>query len=335
MIGEIELGFRYFKNPAIGITGTNGKTTVTLLIAHILNAAGKKAMALGNVGVPLTSFEGDSNEILVVELSSFQLETLKTKCLDAAVFLNLSPDHLDRYPSVKEYGKAKLSIVNVLKPNGIFFAGKKIPKRYFNTSSPIFFDDVQDIKKSSLLSYLNQKDARVNMQNALAAYRLCSLFGVSDATFLKALTTFQSPPHRLEYIGETKGISFYNDSKATNIESVLHAVKTLSGPLILIAGGVDKGYPYFPWKKAFRNKVKCIFAIGLAAKKIKEQLESDFKVIIADSLSDAVQQAYRCAEAKDQILLSPGCSSYDNFRNYEHRGEEFKNILKEIFNTDF
>jgi UDP-N-acetylmuramoylalanine--D-glutamate ligase len=331
VIGEIELGFRHLKNPAIGITGTNGKTTVTLLTAHILNSCGKKANALGNVGTPLTSFKGSKEEILVTELSSFQLETMKTKCLDAAVILNITPDHLDRYRSIEEYAQAKLRIKEVLKPSGKLYIGKKLSSKYFRKNKQEVFDDTTLLRDHPVLEpLLRGKKLNVNRQNALASYWLCKAFGVSDEKFMKALQTFQAPPHRLEFLGETRGISFYNDSKATNIESVLHAVKTLKGPLILIAGGVDKGAPYTPWKKPFQKKVKRIYAIGLAAKKIKEQLESNFEVILADSLYDASQKAYKNADAKDQILLSPGCASFDSFRNYEHRGDEFRRFVHEI-----
>ncbi len=326
VIGEIELAFRHLENPAIGITGTNGKTTVTLLTAHILNACGKKAKALGNMGTPLTSFEGEKEEILVVELSSFQLETLTKKCLDAAVILNITPDHLDRYRSVKEYAQAKLHIQNVLKPEGELYVSKQVKSRYFRGKNPSCFDDVTDRQVQKMFG----KDQKVNKQNALASFRLCSFFGVKEEEFAKAVQTFQAPPHRLEFIKEVKGISFYNDSKATNVESVLHAVKTLPGPLILIVGGVDKGSPYTPWKKAFKKKVKKLFAIGLAAKKIQEELGSDFEVVLAASLYEALQKAFTSAEKNDKILLSPGCASFDSFRNYEHRGDEFKRFVHEI-----
>lgn len=330
IIGEIELGFRHLKNPAIGVTGTNGKTTVTLLCAHILNYAGMKATLLGNMGTPLTSFAGKSDEILVVELSSFQLETLRQKCLDAAVVLNITPDHLDRYPTLIQYAGAKLRIRDVMKEEGKLFISKSVSEKFLPDEKYPLYDDVSDLEGKRFLAPLISGKIAINRENALAAFRLCSHFGVKPKTFMEALKTFKAPPHRIEYVAEINEISFYNDSKATNVESVIHAVKTLSGPIILIAGGLDKGTPFSPWIQTFKGKVKRVYVIGIAAKKIKQELESSFEVIHADSLFDAVQKAYKSAARKDQILLSPGCASFDSFRNYEHRGEEFKRCVKEL-----
>ncbi|HSW72479.1 MAG TPA: Mur ligase family protein [Chlamydiales bacterium] len=319
VVGEIELGFRYFKNRAIGITGSNGKTTVTLLTTHVLNSAGIKARALGNVGVPLTSFNGDEKEILVVELSSFQLETLKEVCLDAALITNITPNHLDRYPSMDEYRSAKLEIQKVIKPNEVLFIHSNLKKWIEHES---FNYDKIPLKIRGKYP--------IHKENLLAAFSLASYFGVKKKEFFSALKTFTPPPHRLECVGKKDGVTFYNDSKATTIESVIYAVKTLKGPVNLIVGGVDKGAPYFPWKKAFKNRVKRIYAIGLAAKKIKEELESDFEVILEDSMSQALSSAYKSAEVNDIILLSPGCSSYDSFRSFEHRGDEFRFQVQQL-----
>jgi len=334
MIGEIELGFRHFKNPAIGITGTNGKTTVTLLCAHVLQECGIKATALGNMGTALTSFSGGKEEVLVVELSSYQLETLQQECLDVAVILNLTPDHLDRYPSFQEYADAKCRIKEAVKKGGKLFlsrqaAGQKTA--LLEGESSALFDETSDLKgRRSIAKLISGKNLPVNQENALAAYRLCSFFGVKEAPFMKALKSFKAPPHRIEWAGEVRGVHFYNDSKATNIESVIHAVKTLSGPIHLIVGGLDKGSSYAPWKNAFKGKVKRLYAIGFAAKKIQQELESDLDIVLAASLFDAVQKAFDCAEKKEQILLSPGCASFDSFRNYEHRGEEFMRFVQEL-----
>jgi len=331
VIGEIELAFRNLKNRAVGITGTNGKTTVTMLTAHILQQAGKPAFALGNVGNPLISFSGSEKDILVVELSSFQLETLQQKCLDVAIILNITPDHLDRYPSVVEYAGAKLRIQKALKDKGELFVNRDVAERYLAKGEYQLYDDRSNLKKR-FATYLMGKKLPVNSENALAAYRLCAHFGVNDTQFMAGLKTFKAPPHRIEWAGEINGVTFYNDSKATNVESVIHAVHTLSGPIILIVGGLDKGSSYLPWIDVFKGKVKCLYAIGIAAKKIKQELESNFNVILADSLFDAVQRAYQVAVKKDQILLSPGCASFDSFRNYEHRGEEFKKFVGQIMN---
>ncbi len=322
IIGEVELGFRYLTNKAIGITGTNGKTTVTLLVAHILNTAGFSAKAVGNVGVPLTSYVSGT-DILIVELSSFQLETLQQKCLDAAVILNITPDHLDRYPSFNEYAKAKKRIVKALKKGAPLYTH---PFLHMKRGIPY-----TRVKKMAVLQPLiSGCRLPIGKENALAAYHLTAQFGVKPKEFMDALFTFSPPPHRIEFVKEINGIFFYNDSKGTNVEAVIHAVKTLQGPIVLIVGGLDKGTSFSPWIQAFKGKVKRIYAIGIAAQKIVKALESDFDVIVSKNLEAAVKLAYKDAHPKDQVLLSPGCASFDCFRNYEHRGEEFKRFVCQL-----
>jgi UDP-N-acetylmuramoylalanine--D-glutamate ligase len=348
ILGEIELGCRSVSNPVIGVTGTNGKTTTTLLIAHVLNACGKKARALGNVGVPLTqeisSLEPD--EILVLELSSYQLETLRQQVLDAAVLLNITPDHLERYGTMEAYAKAKFSICSNLKKGAPFYIEEKaycefghllenrFAKRYGYSSQADLFTDLQWIYNSQgkigAVPEAYSGRASHDLENQMATYAICEAFGIAFPQFIDALSTFTKPAHRIQFICEKKGVSYYDDSKGTNIDAVIRAVQSLKGPVILIAGGVDKGAPYTAWIQPFMGRVKGIYAIGQAAQKIQEQLAAHFPVSICESLEQAVGQAAERAEKGDHVLLSPGCASFDMFRDYAHRGEEFQRIVGQL-----
>ncbi|MBI5346081.1 MAG: UDP-N-acetylmuramoyl-L-alanine--D-glutamate ligase [Chlamydiae bacterium] len=313
IIGEIEFAFRQLKNYSIGITGTNGKTTTTLLIAHVLNFLGKKAQALGNVGTPLTSYllKKDPDEILVVELSSFQIETLQKKCLDQALILNITPDHLDRYGVVEKYAKAKCHIKESLKIGAVLHVSKEVLDTYAN-----FLDTKNQIK-------IIEDDIEK------AAFQILQEMSITHEQFLEALKTFERPKHRIEFVRKINNIFFYNDSKATNVFSVIYAIKKMSHPIILIAGGLDKGFSYEIWKSVFKGKVKNILAIGKSAEKIKNELKG-FDVEIVETLELAVNRAYSIAKDNDAVLLSPGCASYDMFKNYEDRGEKFKLYVKNL-----
>jgi UDP-N-acetylmuramoylalanine--D-glutamate ligase len=319
IIGEAELALRSIKQNAVAITGTNGKTTVTLLTEHILKTAGIPARAVGNVGEPLSAMRGKPEEVLVVELSSFQIETLRARAFDAAVLLNITPDHLDRYSDMRAYARAKCALERCLKEDAPFFVQDGVLQTYGD-----LFTQLTKQMPTLALPDLPRHDR----ENALAAYALCRRFGVSEADFLRALSIFQKPAHRIEFVSEIDGICYYDDSKGTNIDAVIQAVHAMRGPVILIVGGVDKGASYLPWVENFRGKVKQILALGQAAKKIVEELEPFFALQHVSSLHEAVEQARRVAISGDSVLLSPGCSSYDMFRDYVQRGEEFKRYVK-------
>ncbi|MBS0625747.1 MAG: UDP-N-acetylmuramoyl-L-alanine--D-glutamate ligase [Verrucomicrobia bacterium] len=334
VVGEIELALRHLKNRCVGVTGTNGKTTTVLLIAHILNSAKIPALALGNVGDSLSGYllEPNRGEVLVLELSSFQLETMESKCLEAAALLNITPDHLDRYASMKEYADAKFRIGKCVKAGGKFWVSKAVKEIYggegevFDPSAEYAPWSDEKIAAISMLRYIQL--GVPEKQNVQAAYQICKGLGVSDLEFRRGLETFRKPAHRIEWVDEKNGVTFYNDSKATNIDSVMHAVSLFEGPLILLAGGYDKGASYKPWIDCFQSKVKMIIAFGGAASKIEAELKDAFRLTRVGTLDEAVRLAAIRAEKGDSILLSPGCSSYDQFRNYEHRGDEFKRLVK-------
>jgi UDP-N-acetylmuramoylalanine--D-glutamate ligase len=343
-IDEVELAFRYLDQKAAGITGTNGKTTVTLLIEHILNASGYKAKALGNIGEPLALYALHPNpqEIIVAELSSYQLETMKAKVLDAAVVLNITPDHLDRYSSMEEYAKAKLKIAPLLKTSkSPLYLHEHIPADFSSLTKGISFKtfghlggsflstDKTVFKQGETVEYFLPLRYREELgmhesENALAAWAIVKEFGVTPEQFGKGLESFTKPAHRIEFVKEIDGVCYFDDSKGTNIDATIKAVNTMKGPVILIAGGVDKGASYQPWKTDFSQKIKKIIAIGQAAKKIHSELNDSFSVELTDSMQKAVELAAGESEAGDCVLLSPGCSSFDMFRDYAHRGEEFK-----------
>ena len=258
IIGEAELAFRYMQQKAVAITGTNGKTTVTLLVEHILNASGHKAKALGNVGQPLTAYflNPDPDEIVVAELSSYQLETMSTPVFEAAVLLNITPDHLDRYPSMLEYARAKCRLKLCLKHDAPFFIyaqaaneyGQFLNKDFFTfgltPASHFWTDRVKSYNRDKveyILPVGYREMGNHESENVLAAWLLVRKFGVTAEQFISAVESFQKPPHRIEFVTAIEGISFFDDSKGTNLDAVIQAVRTMQGPVILIAGGVDKG----------------------------------------------------------------------------------------------
>jgi UDP-N-acetylmuramoylalanine--D-glutamate ligase len=352
VIGEIELGCRFSKHPIIGVTGTNGKTTVTCLIAHVLKSQRQSVSALGNIGIPFTKelLTLSPEQTIVLELSSYQLETLNQQALDAAVLLNITSDHLDRYSSMRAYAEAKCRLAQCLKPTGQFYLDEKVWEEY---------KDLFKGKKAFLYGYQPTSSIYTNLEtvfrhgkrafdlppplagapshdleNLLAAYAICADREIEGKAFLEAWKTFKKPPHRIEFVCEDRGVHYYDDSKGTNIDAVMRAVQSLKGPVLLIVGGVDKGTAYTPWIESFKHKVKGIYAIGQAATKIHAQLSSHFSVTLCPSLEVAVKQASQHAESGDHVLLSPGCASFDMFDNYAHRGKEFQKIVRTLVSDE-
>jgi UDP-N-acetylmuramoylalanine--D-glutamate ligase len=337
VMGEVELALPYVDKPLVAVTGTNGKTTVALLVEHVLNAAGIKAKALGNVGTPLCSYLMGSRDeqALVVELSSYQLETMHTPVFDAAVLLNITPDHLDRYVDMEDYARAKCRLQHLLKGNAPFFVEQRVFLGFGSllTARSVCVFGVggpcgEKMERIVPLDY--RERGGHEWENALAAWLLCQPFFISKEQFCHCLATFQKPPHRVQYVCEREGVLFYDDSKGTNLDAVIQAVRTMKGPVILIAGGVDKGASYLLWKEPFAGKVKKILAIGEAAPKIYGELHPHFNVKCVETLPLAVQEAVADAQRGDAVLLSPGCSSFDMFRDYAHRGEEFQRCVNGI-----
>jgi UDP-N-acetylmuramoylalanine--D-glutamate ligase len=322
IIGEIELACRNLVQPMIAVTGTNGKTTVTQMIGHVLNACGKPARVLGNGGIPLTSeVEQLKDEIVVCELSSYQLETLRCRTVDAGAILNITPDHLDRYTGMEAYAKAKARLADCLKPAGKLYLSPQVQQQF----EYLFEKCQENIELISLDNYkdhLNHDDV-----NRLTAKQLCLEMGVSGDEFDQAVAGFQKPPHRIEFVRNWKGVNYYNDSKGTNLDAVICAVASMSGAVVLIAGGKDKGSSFRPWLECFSGKVKTVVAIGEAKNKLAEELGAVVPVVLNESLTSAVLYASCIAEEGDNVLLSPGCASFDMFRNFEERGDRFKEAV--------
>lgn len=332
IVGEIDLAFAELKKrdkKVLGITGSNGKTTTTLMTAHLLNCSGQKALAAGNVGIPLLDQVEQDVEVFVVELSSFQLENIvENPVLDGAVILNVTPNHLDRHASFEEYAQAKLRIATCLKKNAPLYLSRQGALALSSWVSDYTIFDLEKEKVETILP-LGYRDNLYphDLENVSAAFALTR---VSAETLKKGMATFIRPPHRLEFVSKVSGITYINDSKATSVDAVIKAVQAVQGPVILIAGGVDKGGDFSDWIPFFCGKVVKVLALGQAAKRIKKELSPTVGVDEVSSLEEGVSRATQQAKVGTTVLLSPGCSSYDQFRDYQHRGEVFRQIVNTL-----
>jgi UDP-N-acetylmuramoylalanine--D-glutamate ligase len=352
IVGELELASRFLKKPILAITGTNGKTTTTTLIGEMLRKSDIRCFVGGNIGNPLINAIDSEKEFdwIVVEVSSFQLESIQTFRPKIAVLLNLAEDHLDRYPSVKEYFEAKLrlfcnqqssdyAVLNgddliVLKKTlpvrseKFFFGVRDQPYGAFCKGESIVFRGWEDEERYPLKDFrLVGEHNRSNLMAAIVASRLAG----SDAQgIIQAYQSFQGLEHRLEYVATLDGIDFYNDSKATTVDSVLQALRSFDKPVLWIAGGKDKGVDYSLLREIVRERVRKAILIGEAAPRIQDEMDSIVSTVRCSSLEEAVATAYEEANSGDVVLLSPACSSYDMFKNYEERGEVFKSIVQNL-----
>jgi len=353
IISEIELANRFNAVPIIAITGTNGKSTCTTLIAEIISQSGKTAHAGGNLGTPFISLldQGDA-DYRILELSSFQMEATSGLHPMVSVILNISPDHMDRHKDFKTYVELKekifahqsqndFLILNQDDPNtrnlgkdcpaerilfstqteldkGIFLRGKKIIARFQN-------NDREMVSLESL-----PKGVQWQAENILPAIAVALLLDVSQEAILQALKNFTVLEHRLEWVRTLNGVDFVNDSKGTNVGSVCKSLNTFDRPIILIAGGKDKETDFSPLKSLMKEKVKHLVLIGETRDKFKGILNGSFGYEESDSLEEAVRLAKVKAEEGDIVLLSPACASFDMFKDYEDRGNRFKTIVKNL-----
>ena len=322
VISELELGYSLCPAPIIAVTGTNGKTTVTTLIGEMLTKEGKDAVVCGNIGNPLTGeikrIKKDS--IVVAEVSSFQLERIKDFKPTISIILNISANHLDRHRDMKEYISLKSKIFsNQDEDSFVLLNGRDKILRQISRSIKCrveFFDEYKDFRN------------RYNIQNEnyLAAMSIASLEGVTEDIMKETISAFKGIEHRLEYVTTVNGIDFINDSKATTVSSVEWALKSLGGRIILIMGGRYKGGDFGGLKDLIEEKVDCVIAIGEARSRIKHDLAKFKDVFEEKSLDGAVRMAFERAKGGRKVLLSPGCSSFDMFKNYEERGNSFKEL---------
>lgn len=322
--GEMELALRELKDhPCIAVTGTNGKTTVVCWIEKLLNAAGIPARALGNIGEVMLDYlpNEKAGEVLVVEVSSFQIETLAARAFDVGLLLNITPDHLYRYASYDEYAKTKCLLQNCVR--GKFYVYREAAAQFGqHLINPYETYSIDPIVKTGRFNSPH------DLENATAVWKVAQHFGISAEFFQKALDSFEKPPHRIECVAVVDGVTYINDSKATNVDAMVKALEGMQAPVILLAGGLDKGGSFRPVLD-FKAKIRQIFAFGQCREKIESELASDLPVEVCEKMQDATRRAMEIAREGEVVLLSPGCASLDSFKSYAHRGEEFKRIIKE------
>ena len=344
MFGELELGARACLCPIIAITGTNGKSTTTELIAAILRAAGKKAVACGNLGQPLCEVAPVSGglDYAVAEVSSFQLESIETFRPRVAVYLNLTPDHLDRYADMREYAAAKNRLFENQIPGDVAVVqqGLRLPELKARRVTFSATDVSADyILRDGWLCAGSDRVVRQdktnlhgphNAENLLAALAVADAEKISRDAVQKAFATYRPLPHRCEVVAVRNGVTWVNDSKATNLDAMERAVLGMTGPVVLIAGGKDKGFDFAPSLPHLRGRVRAALLIGESAGKIEKAWRAGVPCRQVGTLAEAVERAAALACAGETVLLSPGCSSYDQFKNFEERGETYRQCVKAL-----
>jgi UDP-N-acetylmuramoylalanine--D-glutamate ligase len=345
VLGDVELFARDVHAPVIGVTGTNGKSTVTTLVARMAAAAGRRVLAGGNLGEPALDLLGQpAPDLYVLELSSFQLETTSSLKLQAAVVLNVSADHLDRYPSVAAYAQAKERIFSkastvVLNADDPWVAAMRSRQPSSDAVQVSFSIERTDTDFSLIRSggqiFLARRGEKLldaarmkitglhNAANALAALALGEAVGLPRSAMLEALESFPGLSHRSSWVADIGGVRYIDDSKGTNVGAAIAAVAGMPGPLVMIAGGEGKGQDFAPLGKAFQGKVREAVLIGKDAPAIAAALKGMCRTETVSSMEAAVSRAHRIAVAGDTVLLSPACASFDMFRDYGHRGDVF------------
>lgn len=347
LIGEVELASRYYGGRIVGITGTNGKTTTTELVELFVKSAGQTCLACGNYGVPVAEvvLQDEVPEVLALELSSFQLETTEQLHIDVAIWLNFAADHMDRYPTIEAYRKAKERILLNVKGEDyvICRVGENLP---VHQGRPISFssqnEELADWKTDGVsVSFAGEKvvslkstrlRGRHNAENVAAALAAVTGLGLNTESAQLALDSYKPPSHRCEFICEVDGVEYLNDSKATNLHALESAVNSLPGNLVLICGGKEKGLDYSPLHELLPNKVRAMICIGEIGQKLVDEFSSSVHTERAESLEKAVAKAQSCAESGDTVLFSPGTSSFDMFTGYEDRGESYRRLAKSLRN---
>lgn len=347
IIGEIEWAYRHANGRIIGITGSNGKTTTTGLCHHFLHEAGIHAAKVGNVGEGFCHYLVDqSADWYVCELSSFQLEDVTTFRPQVAILLNITPDHLDRYAySLNRYADAKMKIVqsmteadtliyNAMDPVSVakVVSTQMEPRLWTIRETDLIGDDRVYIREDLVLDLSRSRlMGKHNQVNVIAAARAALLAGCPAEKLQPALESFVNEAHRMEVVGDKKGVRYINDSKATNVDAVFYALGAMKTPVIWIAGGQDKGNDYGPVMELVRNKVKALICLGLDNKKLYETFSTEVNTISeTTSMREAVRRAASLASSGDVVLLSPACASFDLFRDYRDRGEQFKEAVREL-----
>lgn len=343
IIGELELAFEECSCPTVAITGTNGKTTTTELTTEMLKACGVRTMASGNIGLPFATAVRSSHEldVMVLEVSSFQLETIQTFRPQVSVWLNLSPNHLDRYPGMKEYREAKLRIFENQTASDIAVvnaASELPPLAARKITFSAHRNDADFTLEGSVISFegrkiLDQNETRLqgihNAENLMAALAIGHALDVEFDLMAGAVADYTAPAHRCEFVRTLDGVRWINDSKATNLDAMEMAIRSQTAPIILIAGGKDKGFEFDAIAPLVRERVRAAVLIG----EMKDRIAGSWRGIEchkSQSLEDAVLVASDLAQPDDVVLFSPGTSSFDMFRNYGERGNLFKTLAQQL-----
>jgi len=353
VVSEIELAYHFIHAPIIAVTGTNGKTTTTLLVGEMLKEDGRKVGVGGNVGEPLILFADgkDRWEVLVVEISSFQLEAIEDFRPRISVLLNITEDHLDRYPRYDDYIEAKvrifanqnsgdLAVLNrddpivmqfreKVKAKKVLFSLKeKLGEGAFSNGQTIFLRLGEKGEEYSIAK--TPLEGIHNVENMMAALTTARIFGCSKKSIQTVLDRFKGLEHRLEFVREIKGVRFYNDSKGTNVGSVVKSLQSFSEPVTLIAGGKDKNGDLSPLEALIQKRVKHLILIGEAKERMNRELGGLTDTVMAKTMEKAVLLAHQKAKAGEVVLLSPACSSFDMFKDYKERGKVFKEAVKRL-----
>ncbi|MGA9509204.1 MAG: UDP-N-acetylmuramoyl-L-alanine--D-glutamate ligase [Candidatus Sulfotelmatobacter sp.] len=358
VIGEIELAAQFLPGPVVAITGSNGKTTTTTLTGEILAATGLPTLVGGNIGTPAISLaeRAKPETVIVLEVSSFQLETIQSFRPKVAVVLNVTSDHLDRHRTLEAYVDAKarifenqrsedFAVLNADDPTCVAMAGrtraqvfwfsrqKEVKQGAWVRDGAILFRGGSEPEEAVqreiiLVSEIPLKGAH-NLENVLAAVCAGMLMGCAPEIIRQAVLDFKAVEHRLEYVATIRGVDYYNDSKATNVDATIKALESFPANIHLILGGKDKGSDYSLLNGLLRQRVKRVYTIGAAAGKIESQI-TDVEVVRAETLENALRKANAVAEPGDVVLLAPACASFDQFKNYEQRGQVFKEIVQRL-----
>jgi UDP-N-acetylmuramoylalanine--D-glutamate ligase len=354
VIGEVELAARFLKGPIVAITGSNGKTTTTALAGEILAKSGLKAQVGGNIGKPVIEMIPTSTPQTwnVLEISSFQLETIETFHPRVAVILNITPDHLDRHRTFEGYVAAKarifenqgdgdFAVLNMDDATCVSLAQRvKAQVRGFSRrdavktgayikDGKIFYRDAAGEHEVMPTSAIGLKGAH-NQENVLAAVCVAMLAGAKPQQIASAVREFRAVEHRLEFVANINGVEYYNDSKATNVDATIKALESFPGGIHLILGGKDKGSDYSLLNVLLKERVKRVYTIGAAAAKIEEQTAGAAPTVRAETIETAVKKAHEAALAGEVVLLAPACASFDQFTSYEHRGRAFKELVRAL-----
>lgn len=354
VLGEMELAGTLIDIPIAAVTGTNGKSTATALLGHMVECGGKRTFVGGNIGTPLTDciLDNPEAELAVVEVSSFQLDTMETFCPHISMILNISPDHLDRYPDYEAYAASKLRIFENQGAGDVVILNdedERLARVRPGGGTTVLRYGMQRKKGRHAFMEGGRLKASLpggtagafevtgfplpgnhNLQNLMGVVLAGLALGIDHRAIQESIDTFSGLPHRMEFVGRINAVDFYNDSKATNVDAAARAVEGFDRPVILIAGGRDKGGDYGPLVVAARTRVKKAVLLGEARPLLEEALKGVVRIVRAESMIDAVKEAFASANPDDVVLLAPACSSFDMFTDYKHRGEVFKETVESI-----